>query len=310
VKIVLDAYDRGVSWKDARNLVVEDSKDLGWFMAPANVAYAVLGLVYGEGDFGRSVCLAVNCGDDTDCSAATCGAVLGIIMGRSRIPTKWTAPIGESIVTLAVNRFEMFFPETLQELTERVIHCKKIADLENPALMRLTTGATVVDDKTRELLMSSAEAVNNVLAKSSSRLQFDFTFGSVFIQYEPTPVAAVGAQLTLRISAMTRMELDKVWNFDWHLPEGWSVAGGNGQSVYTLVGIGRGVQVTINVGEFHGPVEFDPLYVTYGSRRRPEVIMVPVQCENAVAQPSLGMENRDFFMKYEGVKARFLKENS
>jgi ADP-ribosylation/crystallin J1 len=39
----------------------------------------VLGLLAGEGDFGKSLCIAVNCGNDTDCTGATLGAPLGIL---------------------------------------------------------------------------------------------------------------------------------------------------------------------------------------------------------------------------------------
>ena len=35
------------------------------FDAPENVAFVVLGLLYGEGDFGKSLILANNCGEDT-----------------------------------------------------------------------------------------------------------------------------------------------------------------------------------------------------------------------------------------------------
>lgn len=37
------------------------------FDAPENVAFVVLGLLYGEGDFGKSLIIANNCGEDTDC---------------------------------------------------------------------------------------------------------------------------------------------------------------------------------------------------------------------------------------------------
>ena len=50
VKIVLDAFDAGEDWKTARNRVVADSADLGWFQAPANVAFTILGLLYGGAD--------------------------------------------------------------------------------------------------------------------------------------------------------------------------------------------------------------------------------------------------------------------
>ena len=38
-----------MSWKDCRELLVKDSEDLGWFQAPANVGFVVLGLLYGRG---------------------------------------------------------------------------------------------------------------------------------------------------------------------------------------------------------------------------------------------------------------------
>ena len=44
-----------------------------------NTAFNVLGLLAGEGDFGKSLCIAVNCGNDTDCTGATLGAPLGIL---------------------------------------------------------------------------------------------------------------------------------------------------------------------------------------------------------------------------------------
>lgn len=71
VKIACSGYKDGKTLLETRNAIVKDSEDLGFFQAPANVAYTVAGLLYGEGDFGRTVCYAVNCGDDTDCTGAT-----------------------------------------------------------------------------------------------------------------------------------------------------------------------------------------------------------------------------------------------
>lgn len=45
---------------------------------------------------------AINCGDDTDCTAATVGSILGIINGKSNIPSDWQEYIGEN--TEAQNR--------------------------------------------------------------------------------------------------------------------------------------------------------------------------------------------------------------
>ena len=51
-------------------------------------------LLYGGSDFSRSVCLAVETGFDTDCNGATVGSIVGMIIGRSRIPDSWTEPYG------------------------------------------------------------------------------------------------------------------------------------------------------------------------------------------------------------------------
>ncbi len=86
VRLVMKAYKDGIDWKTARNMIVEDSADLGWFQAPANVAFTILGLLYGEGDFKKSMILAINCGDDTDCTGATLCSLMGILYGSAGIP--------------------------------------------------------------------------------------------------------------------------------------------------------------------------------------------------------------------------------
>lgn len=65
--------------------------------APWSIGAIVLGWLYGEGDFGRSVCLATNCGEDTDCTAGTLGAILGILLGEKGIPEKWKKGCSDKI---------------------------------------------------------------------------------------------------------------------------------------------------------------------------------------------------------------------
>ena len=103
VKLVLDCYDKKVPWLETRNMLVKQSEDIGWFQAPANVGYVVLGLMYGEGDFKKSLIHCVNCGDDTDCTAATCGAIYGIIKGEKGLPDDWKEYIGDRIIILPGN---------------------------------------------------------------------------------------------------------------------------------------------------------------------------------------------------------------
>ena len=92
------------------------------FDAPENCAYAIAGWLYGEGDFGKSICLANACGEDTDCSCATLGATMGIISGASGLPAKWTEPLNDKIVTVCIDRTcGVWVPQTATELAERVL---------------------------------------------------------------------------------------------------------------------------------------------------------------------------------------------
>lgn len=57
--------------------------------AKLNAAYVVLGLLYGEGDFGRTLEVATRAGQDSDCNPATAAGVLGTMLGYERIPAFW-----------------------------------------------------------------------------------------------------------------------------------------------------------------------------------------------------------------------------
>jgi len=53
------------------------------------------GLLYGEGDFRKSVSIATMCGFDTDCNAGTVGCLLGLRNGLEGIPADWKDPLGD-----------------------------------------------------------------------------------------------------------------------------------------------------------------------------------------------------------------------
>ena len=106
VRTVLKCYGEGKSAVEARNIILERNMDIGngWFEAPSNVSYVLIGLLWGAGDFKKSMLTAINCGDDTDCTAATVGATLGILGGSEAVPKDWKQHIGDEIVTVSINR--------------------------------------------------------------------------------------------------------------------------------------------------------------------------------------------------------------
>lgn len=64
-----------------------------------NACIVAMALLYGKGDFSKSLSIAVTAGWDTDCNGATTGALLGTILGASAIPDKWITPLNDTIYT-------------------------------------------------------------------------------------------------------------------------------------------------------------------------------------------------------------------
>jgi hypothetical protein len=63
--------------------------------AKINSAYVAIGLLYGKGDFSKSIDISTRCGQDSDCNPATVGGVLGVMNGYSNIPDFWLNPLKE-----------------------------------------------------------------------------------------------------------------------------------------------------------------------------------------------------------------------
>ena len=57
--------------------------------AKVNAAYVVMGLLYGGGDFTKSLEIATRCGQDADCNPSTVGGILGAVLGYNKIPAYW-----------------------------------------------------------------------------------------------------------------------------------------------------------------------------------------------------------------------------
>jgi ADP-ribosylglycohydrolase len=92
---LLKRYDEGISKEEAFSNIhqVWDDYDAhDWCHTISNALIVVASLLYGEGDYGRSICMAVETGFDTDCNGATVGSVLGMMLGEKGISDYWKAP--------------------------------------------------------------------------------------------------------------------------------------------------------------------------------------------------------------------------
>ncbi|MNW37754.1 ADP-ribosylglycohydrolase [compost metagenome] len=62
-----------------------------------NAAVIVLSLLYGQGDFSRTINICNMCGWDTDCNVGNVGTIVGVLNGPAGIEEKWTLPINDFV---------------------------------------------------------------------------------------------------------------------------------------------------------------------------------------------------------------------
>jgi len=86
--------------------------------AALNGAYVALGLLYGKGDFEKTMEISMRAGQDSDCNPASAAGILGVRLGYSGIPARWTAPLA----ALAEEKFsytDYSFSRIVQSTIER-----------------------------------------------------------------------------------------------------------------------------------------------------------------------------------------------
>lgn len=64
------------------------AKDKFNIQARVNGAYIALGLLYGRGDFEKTIEITTRAGQDSDCNPANAGGIVGTMLGFSRLPEK------------------------------------------------------------------------------------------------------------------------------------------------------------------------------------------------------------------------------
>jgi ADP-ribosylglycohydrolase len=74
------------SWPEVRSLILRDYGHPDFTNSPQNMGFLLLSLIAGRGDFIETMNIAINCGYDTDCTAATAGAILNAIAGSAALP--------------------------------------------------------------------------------------------------------------------------------------------------------------------------------------------------------------------------------
>lgn len=99
---VMDTYKAGKTCDEVFTMIHalwDEHTDHGWCHTISNAMIVTAALLYGEGDFAKSICAAVGMAFDTDCNGATVGSILGMRNTIDSISDYWKAPVNGKIHT-------------------------------------------------------------------------------------------------------------------------------------------------------------------------------------------------------------------
>lgn len=150
-KMIDDVHDfytkHPENWRDALSYVNQQypkEKYPGVVHIIPNSAYIIIALLYGNGDFSKTLEISVMCGWDTDCNAGNVGTIMGVAKGLKAIGDKWRKPINDFVAASSV------------------IGCLNINDIPTLAKQIVTYGA-----------IYNGEQINKSL-RVPDHIQYDF----------------------------------------------------------------------------------------------------------------------------------------
>jgi hypothetical protein len=113
--------DWKATWQELENMYNHDTcpwgaKDKFNIQARFNGAYIALGLLYGNGDFLKTIEISTRAGQDSDCNPANAGGVLGTLLGFKGLPESVRTEMNPHLQT----KFD-FTPYSIQSATSQCL---------------------------------------------------------------------------------------------------------------------------------------------------------------------------------------------
>jgi ADP-ribosylglycohydrolase len=253
VKAAIDCYKGGMTWQEARERILIDFPGtfgvlgtpkekldpkipigkMGWD-APSNIGLMIVGWLYGEDDFGKSLCIAVNCGEDTDCTAATLGAILGIIHGIDGIPEVWKEPMGDVINTLCLNLtdWHVKIPKTVPELTDRILKLTPLflgsefcdfVNSDHGYTIDMLEGKALYD-KVYNRSYWMEDGFKYLLQQAPFVVKHDFVVFNTKLDYIEEPFVQEGSEKKFILTIENNTNQQQWLNINWYIPDGFTVS--------------------------------------------------------------------------------------
>ena len=314
VRTAVECAGRGMPWREARDVILRDHRGSAFFLspnqvspedrqkgfvdgqrgydAPSNIALLVLGLLVGGDDFGQMICTTVNCGEDTDCTAATAGAIFGILHGIEAIPEKWIKPIGHKIRTACLNLGELglygdLVAPTIDNLSDRSERLARQVLLRHGRRAGMAVGdgaATDLSDADAARLRAADHGAS--LYQSLGGTQHRFDFFTVDVDYGSRPTIRDGQAKTLVVRIANTYKVQANLSLHWYLPEGWTAAPSADGYVLSLPRhLGPAVVLEFTVQAERVTRAMNRCVLELTCEGRPTVMLVPIVLQNGNTLP-------------------------
>ncbi|MBR3598208.1 MAG: ADP-ribosylglycohydrolase family protein [Clostridia bacterium] len=124
INYIIEMYNSGLSYEECIACIHNEFNEHishHWCHTIPNAMIVVAALLYGEGDYGKTICFAVEAGFDTDCNGATVGSVIGIMKGRGAIGVEWTYPLNDKLQTYMYICPEVSIKECIAKTLKHII---------------------------------------------------------------------------------------------------------------------------------------------------------------------------------------------
>ena len=135
VRAFHDAHPQEEAFRKCRDYVEKewghDKFPGGWHIIP-NAGICITGLLYGNGDLGRSIEISVMCGFDTDCNASSIGTILGVFGGLDGVPQRYRDPIRDTVILSGISGYlnMVDLPSLAYELADTA---RALSDRKDPS---------------------------------------------------------------------------------------------------------------------------------------------------------------------------------
>lgn len=144
---VIKWHNMHEDWRTTRKLIHQNYYEYvddfqvpdPYLSAVVNGLAGVMAILYGDGDFLKTVGIAVSAGYDCDNQAATCGGLIGIINGTEGIPSelllelpsrgKWEVPFNNTYINYSRDNLPNY--NRISDIVDRILIITEQAIIEN-----------------------------------------------------------------------------------------------------------------------------------------------------------------------------------